>query len=277
MNLGQLLEKVLPISLEGKATDGSTTTIVDTDLIGKYDTDAFKDGIAFIHSTTDGLSPVSQFSILNAYADGTGTFTVATAYSATVGAGDYYSIADPQFRLIPVLRVVNDALREFGIISLVDTSLTTSEALEYTLPLALKARPLDKVELGNTTDGFEELSDWYVLPATGGTQGKLVFNTQPDYDGSTASNRTLRIWYKDYHPVVDTYDDYISETIPEARAVKECKAALQKYIMERDSDFSKEAMQKYGLYQNDLQEARNLHRINLPNRKVTKFLNIRDM
>src|SRR3990167_10189764 len=122
MNLGELLEKVLPIQLEGKATGGNTTTVVDSDLIGKYDTDAYKDAMLFIHSTTDALAPQSQFRKITGYADDTGTFTVDTAFTAAVGAGDYYSIADPQFKLIPTLRVISDALRSFGIIPLNDVS-----------------------------------------------------------------------------------------------------------------------------------------------------------
>lgn len=275
MNLGQLLEKILPIQVEGIATGGSTSTVVDSDLVGKYDTDAFKDGLVFIHSTTDGLAPVNEFSIATAYADSTGTFSVSPSLTTAVGAGDYYSIADPQFRKAPAIRIVNETLRDFGIISLTDTSLTASaNTLEYTLPLALKAWPLDKVEIGNTTDGFEEVNDWYVVPATAGSQAKLVFNSQPRYDGTTASNQTLRIWYRDYHPVVDTYDDKIAETIPEARAVKECKFALQKYIMERDSDFSKESLQKLGMFQQDLVDARTNHRVNVPDKKLSKFIDI---
>lgn len=278
MLLGQLLEKILPIQIEGKATSGSTTTIGDTNLIGKYDTDAFKDGIAFIHSTTDGLAPTGQYGTVTGFVDATGVFTIDTTLTAVVASGDYYSIADPQFTIIPLLRVVNDALRDFGLIALVDTSITSAaDTLEYSLPLALKAFPLDRVELGNVTDGWHELNDWYVLPATGGAQGKIVFNSQPAYDGSTAANETFRLWYRSYHPTVDTYEDTISETIPEARAVKECRVALQKYMMERDSDFSKEALQKLGMFNNDLQESKRTQLVNVPNRKLSKFLSVRDM
>jgi hypothetical protein len=278
MNLGQLLEKVLPIQLEGKATGGTTTTIPDSSLPGTYDDDAFKGALAFIHTTTDGAAPQNQYGTVTGYADSTGTFTIDTTLTATVGAGDYYSIADPQYKLAPVLRVVNDALRNLGVISLVDTSLTTAaDTLEYTLPLALKAFPLDKVELGNATDGWEELSDWYVLPATAGTQSKLVFNAQPDYDSTTAANRTLRIWYKDYHPAVSTYSSYISETIPEPRAIYECKLALHKWMIEKNSDYSSESMARLQLLQGDQMTSKMENRINVAQRKISKFISIRDM
>lgn len=278
MNLGQLLEKILPIQLEGKATGGGTTSIADSTLPGSYDDDSFKNALAFIHSTTDGLAPQAQFSVVSAYVDSTGTFTVDTAYTAAVTSGDFYSIADPQYKKVPVLRVVNDALRNFGMIPLVDTSLTTAaDTLEYTLPLALKSFPLIKVELGNVTDGFEELSDYYVLPAAVGSQSKLVFNSQPQYDGATAANCTLRIWYNDYHPAVDSYDDIISENIPEPRVIHECKLALQEWMVEKNSDYSQESMMRLQLLQNKQAKAEVVNRINSPQRKISKFLSIRDM
>lgn len=278
MILGQLLEKILPIQIEGVCTGGTTGTIVDSSLSGKYDDDSFKDALAFIHSTTDALAPQNQFSVVSGYVDSTGTFSVGTAFSAAVGSGDYYSIADPQYQKARVLRVVNDCLRDFGIISLVNTSLTgLADTLEYTLPVALKAFPLDRVEIGNADDGWEESGDWYVVPAAGGSTGKLVFNSQPSYDGATATNQTFRIWYRDYHPAVTAYGDYISETIPDARVIKECKLALYKDMMEKNSDMSPASLQRLAILQQDQQIAEVKHRINTPDRKISKFLNIRDM
>lgn len=277
MILGQLLEKILPIQLEGKATGGSTTTVPDSTLTGIYDDDAFKGGLMFIHTTTDALAPQSQFQAISAYADATGTFTVDTVFTAAVGSGDFYSVADPQYKKVSVLRVVNDALRAFGIISLTNTSLTTlPDTLEYTLALAIKSFPLDRVELGNTTDGFSELTDYYILPALPGTQAKIVFNSQLPYDETTPTNYTLRIWYRDYHPTVDTYDDYISETIPEKRAIDECKLALHEYMMEKNSDMSEEARIKLGMLTQKQGLSKVENRINVPNRRISKFLNIRD-
>jgi hypothetical protein len=278
MNLGSLLVQTLPIALEGKATGGSTSTIPDTTLTGKFDDDSFKDGMAFVRVTTDGLAPVGQYSLITGYVDSSGEFTVSPVFSAAVGSGDYYAIADPVWNLYTVLRLVNQGLRRFGVISLVDTSITAAaQTLEYTLPLALKAFPLDKVELGNATDGWEELSDWYVLPATAGSQGKLVFNYQPDYDGATAANQTFRLWYRDYHPNVDTYDDVISETIPEPLAIQYVKNELMDYLMQKDGRISEDMMRRFQISRGDLQDARANNRINTANRKISKFLSIRDM
>lgn len=278
MNLGQLLRKILPIQLEGKVTGGSTTTIVDSTLPGQYDDDAFKGALAFIVTSTDGLAPQNEFSVISAYVDSTGTFTVDAAYSAAPQAGDYYAIADPQFTKAPVLRVIGDALRNLGVISLVDTSITTAgDTLEYSLPLALKAFPLDRVEIGNSLEGWQELTDWYVIPAAAGSQSTLVFNSQPNFDTESPSNYTLRIWYKDYHPAVSAYSDYISETIPEPRLIHECKLALQEWLIEKNSDYSQEALTRLSLLQNKQAVARVENRINAAQRKISRFLPIRDL
>ena len=278
MKLGQLLRKILPIQLEGKATGGSTTTIADSTLPGTYDDDAFKGALAFIQSTTDALAPLNEFSVVASYADSTGTFTVDTAYSAAPASGDFYAIADPQFKKIPVLRVVNDALRNFGIISLSDTSITTSgNTLEYSLPLALKAFELDRVEIGNVTDGWGELTDWYVLPAAAGSQAKLVFNRQPDYDTGTPGNCTLRIWYRDYHPALDTYEDEISETIPDKRIIDECRLALHEYLMEKNTDMSEDSIRRLAMLQNKQAMAEVKQPIHIRTKRISKFVNLRDM
>lgn len=278
MNLGQLLQKVIPIQLEGKAAAGSGTSITDTTLPGTYDDDSFKGALLFVHSTTDGLAPQDEYSVILSYLDSSGAFSVDPAFSAVVGAGDYYAVADPQFKKESVLRVVNDCLRNFGIISLTDTSLTTAyNQLEYTLPLALKTFPLDRVEIGNTTYGFQDVQNWFVLPAAAGSAGKLVFESQPAYDTAVPSNCTLRIWYRDYHPAVDTYEDKISETIPDKRVIDECKLALQRWLIEKNSDYSEEALRKLGMLQQEQAVSKVEQRINVPNRKISRFLSIRDL
>ena len=277
MNFGQLLQKVLPIQAEGKATNGSMSTIVDSSLPGTLEDDAFKGALAFVQSTTDGAAPEAQFAEVTAFAESTGTFTLDANLTAAVAAGDYYAIADPQFTRAAVLRVINDAIRNFGIISLVDTSLTTAyDTLEYTLPLALKNFPIDRVELGNVTDGFGEVTNYEVIPAAAGTQAKLVFHSQPKYDSVTPALCTLRIWYRDYHAELSAYSDKVSETIPDKRIIDECRLALFEYLMEKNSDLSEASMRKLSLLQRKQAESEVKQRINVPNKRISKFLNIRD-
>ena len=278
MNLGQLLQKILPIQLERVATSGGTSFVADSALPGSYDDDTFKDALLFISKTGSGNAPQDEFQVITSYVDATGRFNLDSVFSSTAGGGDSFAVADPQYPKAPVLRVVNNCLRNFGIISLVDTSLTAvKNQLEYTLPLALKAFPLDRVEIGSTTYGFEETQDYYVLPAAAGSQAKLVFNSQPRYDTTTPSNNTLRIWYRDYHPALSVYSDKVSETIPDKRVIDECKLALQEWMMEKNSDLSQEALQKLGILKQKQAESKVEQRINVPPRRISKFLSIRDM
>lgn len=277
MNLGQLLSKILPIQLEGKATGGSVSTIIDSALPGTLEDDAFKGALAFIQASTDGAAPESEFAVITAFAESTGTFTLDANLSAAAAAGDFYAVADPQFSKVAVLRLVNDALRNFGIISLVDTSLTTSyNTLEYTLPLALKNFPIDRIEIGNTLKGFGEVTNYEVIPAAAGVAAKLVFNSQPNYDSNVPGNCTLRIWYRDYHAELDTYEDKVSETIPDKRIIDECRLALFEYIMEKNSDQSESAMRRLSVLQRKQMDSQLNQRINVPNRRISKFLSIRD-
>lgn len=278
MNLGSLLVQSLPIVLEGKAsTNGTTSTIVDTALTGKFDDDSFKEALVFIRKTTDGLAPQDQFSVLTGFVDSSGTFTFSPAVTAASGSGDYYAIADPLFQLVTVQRLVNQALRRMGILSLIDTSLTTSSnTLEYTLPLRLKAFPLDKLEIGNTTDGWEENQDFYVLPAASGVQSKLVFNSQPRYDSNVAANCTIRIWYKDYHEELDTYEDVLNENVPEPLAIQYVKNEIMEWQMGQGR-LSEEQLRRFQIQRGDLAQSRQDNRINSANKKISKFLSIRDL
>jgi hypothetical protein len=277
LNLGQLLLKTLPIQLEGKVTSGAAGTIVDSALPGTLDDDAFKGALAFISQSTDGLAPESEFAVVSAFAEGTGTFTLDANFTAVAAAGDFYAVADPQFAKVPTLRVINDALRNFGIISLVDVSLTAANnTLEYTLPLAIKSFPIDRIEIGNAVDGYAEITNYEVTPALPGTQAKLIFQSQPSYDSANPGNGTLRIWYRDYHPKLDSYDDKVSETIPDKRVIDECKLALYEYLVEKNSDLSEDALRKLNMLQNKQANSEVKQRINVPNRRISKFLNIRD-
>jgi hypothetical protein len=280
VNFGQLLQKVLPLQVEGEATGGAVGSVQDALLSGRFDDDSFVGSLVFIPATTDGNAPQGEFNEVQSYSDATGTFVLRDNFSAAVQGFDSYAIADPQYKKEPVFRVINDTLRAFGIIALADTSLTTlPQTLEYTLPLALKQFPIDRIEIGNTTDGFGEISpaSWYVLPAAPGVQGKLVFNSQPKYDQDTPGNCTLRIWYRDYHEAVSVHSDPIAETIPDKRVIDECKLALFEWLMEKNSDLSEEARVRLGILQRKQAESEVKHRINNPSRRISSFLNIRDL
>lgn len=273
MNLGQLLVQSLPIVLEGKITSGDANSIADTSLIGKYDDDSFKEALLFIRVTTDGLAPQDQYSIISAYVDSSGEFTVSPDLSASVGAGDYYAIADPIWNLYTVLRLIDKAFRKRGIISLTNESLTVAaNTLRYNLPEALWAYPIEKVEIGNNTDGFTAVGGWKKIhPTTTTGTHVLEFDSQPLED------ETIRIWYKGIHDTLNTYDDNISHTIPDALAIDWVKTELFEYLLEKEGRLSDEMMRRYQIQRGDSAAVRSENRIQSTNKPISKFLNIRDL
>lgn len=279
MNFGQLLVRSLPIALEGKATGGGTTTIIDTLLSGKYDDDAFKDALAFIRQSTDGLAPQDQFSVLSAYNSSTQTFTVDTAYSAVVGAGDYYAIADPAWPLPTVQRLANQALRKLGVISLTDDSIVlVNNERRYTLPEAIWGFPLDLVEIGNNVDGWTRMEGaWRVVyPESSADSHFLEFDLPPFVQPDIISGNVLyiRIWYRGYHWNVGVYGDKISHTIPEPLAVEYLKNELLDYLIEKDGYINDEMMRRLQIQRGNLSQVRTENRVHNAPRKISRFLSI---
>jgi len=66
MNLGEALEAIYrgihDDIVDGVATGGSATTIIDTTLEDKHPQNKFKNWVAFISRTTDGLTPQNKYS-----------------------------------------------------------------------------------------------------------------------------------------------------------------------------------------------------------------------
>ena len=288
MNLGQLLVQSLPIVLEGKATGGSTTTIIDSTLTGKFDDDSFKEALAFVRVTTDGLAPVDQYSILSGYVDSTGTFTFSPAVTAAVGAGDYYAIADPVWNLYTVLRLVNQAFKKMGIISLTDTSLTfAASTLRYNLPAAVARYSIERLEIGDDTNGWVDygtpgsagLYD-HIYPSTATGTHVLEFRRLiPRNQVSQVSpgDQTIRIWYKGYHDILDTYDDSISGTIPDPLAIEYVKSELMSYLLEKEGRISDDMMRRFQIQRGDLAQIESRNRITSTSKPISKFLSIRDL
>jgi hypothetical protein len=272
VNLGQLLVQSLPIVLEGKTTGGDANSVIDNTLTGKFDDDSFKDAMLFIRVTTDGLAPVDQYSIIQSYVDSTGEFTVSPDFTAAVGAGDYYAIADPIWNLYTVLRLVNVAFKKMGMISLTNESLTIADnTLLYNLPEALWGYPIDRVEIGNNSEGFANIGGYErIYPSSGSGTHVLSFTTQP-------REGTVRIWYKGYHDTLDTYNDPISPTIPDPLAIEYVKNELFNYLLEKEGRISEDMMRRLQIRRGDKAEIESKNHIRNANKQISKFLNIRDM
>jgi hypothetical protein len=217
------------------ATGGSTTTIVDTTSQYTAD-DSLIGGTALIVRDSAGASaaPEGEFQRISDYVASTTTFTVGTAFSSAVAAGDSILLATPRIRLPQMRQAVNDALANLGTISLVDTSITTADdQTEYALPVGLKIKRLLDVQLqGTTADANDNRYQSVIghvthVPAAPGSTGLLII---PQY----ASGYILKIIYEGVHPTLFAFSDKVSETIQEELAVAAAiDKALTWYVSKR--------------------------------------------
>lgn len=98
--------------VEGTATGGGLTTIVDTEgLAIRVNAEELERGIAYIRAADDE-SPEGEARWVEDYTVGTSTLTVATAFSAAVGAGDSYEVYLAPLSLEEWNECINQAIRE---------------------------------------------------------------------------------------------------------------------------------------------------------------------
>jgi len=221
MNLSNLLQNIMsdtgqtdPQFGHFVATGGSATTIVNTafaDFESPPEEDTLKNRIAFVESTTDGLTPQGKWGEVSAYAEATQTATIATVTDA-IGAGDVIMLAKQDlFPLQETIFRVNRALTNLGEVPLSDVTLTSAaDQTEYALPLGAKRGLLQvyyQNELNDTNDNqWTQISGWSVQPGAAGSTGLLIIPQLP-------SGRTIKLVYMGTHPTVSIYSDYISEYI----------------------------------------------------------------
>lgn len=265
MQFGKLLEEIYLACglqvLRRVATGGSTTTIQDTGIVNEYGENEFTGGsdnkyILFISQTTDRLAPENQYGEVSAFATPTATptFTVPTM-SAAVASGDIYALMKPTIQLYEMISRANEGLRRLTQRERTDTSLTTSaDTLAYTLPFPINRYSIQKIEIGNDTDGWEDAPGYTIVPATGNTGDKLLFTAQPAYDSTTAANQTIKITYLYVHPTMSIYSDYIEKNVSEEMAIAICVEAAMEYLMSKKPSYFQDKG-KLALYQNAMTRA----------------------
>lgn len=263
MILGQLLEKVYRAVhadiIDGVATGGTATTLVDAALSGRYQAQKFKNWIVFISRTSDGLSPQSKFAIITGYTtDGTATFATMTD---SVQAGDEYAFCKPDIPLYTLIKLCNDGLRALGHIPQIDISLTVvSTTIRYTLPAALNGIQPSLVFFRDaTTHERAHTPNWYIEPAGSGTARTLVFkalNLNP-YNGYK-----IVIHYEADHEALTAYNSPVNETLHDELVMAACVEKAFQWKMfprQRKVDVANWSMAK-GL----LEEAKRNHPFRLP-------------
>jgi hypothetical protein len=219
------------------ATGGSATTIINTgwaSLESPPEEDTLKNRVAFIQSTTDGLTPQGKWGKVSAYAEATNTMTISTVTDA-VGAGDVIILAKQTiFPLQETIFRVNRALTNLGDVPIADVSLTTvSDKTEYALPLAAKRGLLQvfyQTETGDVDDNrWTQISNWSIQPGAAGSTGLLILPQLPP-------DRTLKLVYMGTHPTVSLYSDYISEYVHPKIATLAAMLECLKWYNNRDEN-----------------------------------------
>lgn len=261
--LGQLLEQVYrqihSDIVDGVATGGSVTTIVDLGLSSKpYTENRFKDWVAFISRSTDGAAPQSQYGIATAYVKATGTITIPTV-TAAVASGDEYSLCKPDIPLYTLINLCNDALN-YLFYAAVDTSLTSAEdTVRYTLPVATKGIQPYHIYLRDPSDyTIYEAPNWDIESAAPGSTETLVFKWEP------LASKTIVIDYKSIHPQLTTYSSSVSEKIHPRLAVAACvERALHWKMMPKQRKMD---VNNWNLAKQELEEAKRLFPVDMPKR-----------
>ena len=231
--LGQLLPDLykelgqLNVSV---ATGGSTTTIADTKLVGRYADGVWIEGAAGViyDAGGAGATPQNEFNRISNYVDSTGTLTVDTAFVGTPASGDVFWFANEFYPLRILVELINDGLRSLGDITLVDTTTldTAVQQTEYAASVTWKhRRPRAIAYQGRTGDANDnrwiQIHDVDFIPAAGGSTGLIILPQLP-------ATRDIRVIYEDSHPRLSIYSDSVNEAINPQLAIKACAVqALQ--------------------------------------------------
>lgn len=198
----------------GKATGGSTTTVVDTLQQNRHGRpDAWKYGTLFVVRDGGGVAPEGEFETITEYVDSTGTFTFATL-TAAVASGDRYAFCSSDWKLQTLIEIANDCLRDYKLPRFDRTTLdTVDNKREYASSVSWQNPKPRLVQIQTHTGDSDDnrwvtITQWdYEPSSTPGSDGKILFQRQ------LTSSRDLRIGYYDYHPRLNAFDDVVDGMI----------------------------------------------------------------
>ena len=171
--------------IEGTATGGSTTTLVDTAL-GAIPDDHFNNGRLWIKSGThaDEIYQVTDF------ATTTGTVTFA-AVTGAIAAGVRYAIARNSYPWDQIVSAIQRALDQTWVTGIDSTLAGDGETLEFTLPTGVyNVKRVEFSDTAVTHGGRKNSTHWRETSA-----GTLRF----DYGHAPIDGYTIHVYYRDQH------------------------------------------------------------------------------
>lgn len=204
----------LGVVVEGYATGGSITTIVDANERTETD-DHFNGGSAWIlrDSAGAGAAPENEMEIISDFANSTNTITLQSALSEAVAAGDWYALATKLYPLYQIIRQINRALTTIGPVPVTSKTLTTVAGQTlYDLPAVAMNLQINDVRVATSSDSddpdYVTVYDWDIERTAVGSVDKLYL---PDRFGT---GFTVAIDYIDYHIGLRVETDQLNERIP---------------------------------------------------------------
>ena len=238
-NLTYYTARELQQVIEGTATGGSTTTIVDASgRLTQYGDDYFNlndVGTAWLLRDSAGASaaPEGEYALVSDFVSSTGTATVAT-FTIAVASGDSYGIANDKFPLTTIIQHINMALMELPWITKTDTTSVRIAAAktEYSLPTGLAGGQLREVWIqGQTSDAndnrWQRVYNWYIQRSDTGTADLLIMPYQ------YATDYYCKLVYMAPHADLRVYTDKLDEDIPLSRIVYPSALSLAWWAKER--------------------------------------------
>lgn len=194
----KVVKEVMDV-IEGTATGGSTTTLVDSAL-GALPNDHFNNGRLWIKSGTHA----GEIYTVTDFTTSTGTVTFA-AVTGAIAAGVRYSIARNSYPWDQIVSAIQRALDSTWVTGIDSTLEGDGETLEFTLPTGVY--DVKRVEFEDTavTHGGRKNSTHWRETST----GKLRF----DYGYAPIDGYTIHVYYRDQHAELTDYSVVISNEI----------------------------------------------------------------
>ena len=234
----------------GTATGGSTTSIIDTEIVEFASNELdFKNGTAFIVDTTDDADPKGSMSKVATYDHDGGVLTLDDTI-VTVGAGDKYAVADSRFSIEHVIGAVNRALVDLGDIYQMDTSLSSSGTLtRYTLPAGISETNLSQVWFRNssTADREEPVGpiDHRVTP-----DGELILRT------AVPTGKVIELHWNGPHARLESASDILDPAVKLARMVGEATYIMINRRLRQTDGEDRQLMRDWNAARSDRDEVR---------------------
>jgi len=261
------LARALGVVVEGVATGGSATAIIDT--VERVEADDFwLGGTAWILYDAGGLgaSPQGKYSFISDFVQSTATITLRNTVTDAVVSGDRYAIAGVRYPLQLLIQKVNET---FGVIEKVDITTVTlaNDQREYSLPadvLDLKEVYIQTNSDSSDDNGWEKIYDWDTQKSATGTANKLVLMRQ------FVSGYAVKLRYLTYHAKLQVATDKLDDSIHIEKVVYNaavlCLLWRQMKVGQSD-DMSREL----NMFQALAERANNEHAMHLP-RKSAKTI-----